>query len=338
MAGLTDDAVARRASALSGGAPLPQADTMTIAKRLLGPLADRYGDVIGARPTTFQDVARDLAIGTMSGDPTKADQLKMKVADSYREQLRKEEDQAFQREDAARQQINGFFELLKQGKTVPKDLRKDFFKETLPQVGVEPTSPLFLKILADHDKFGDVYDALADPALQEAMLNDPLGAVEKMIAAGHDGSMALGIAKQVQQMQRYRAETQGIIARTSRKAASGIVDPADRQRAAFIAKMAGRTVTDKAFRKRVLTADEISEMADKFYPRGAAAGIRQAPAPVTASPSPAPVSETPLADTMAGAMGQALGEPTAPGIAQIPTAAAGQQKVRQITGTVTKVQ
>lgn len=348
---MADAATEARINNLSGGAPLPQSDTATIAKRLLGPLADRYGDVIGIRPTGAADVARDFAIGALSGDPFKADQLKMQVLENYQKERRAEEDQLFQREQAAREQVNGFFELMKQGKTVPKHLRKEFFKETLPQIGIEPTSPLFLKILSSDENM-DIYDALSDPALRQLMLDDPIAATEKMVAAGHDGALALGVAQQVQQMKRYSAETQNIIARTNRQNALTNQDPQAKARASFISRMAGRTVKDRLGRSRVLSSDEILAMADKFYPTGAPAGIPQEQAvtpteaavategagipqgttttTMTTSPGPT-VQTTPAASTGAATAGIPQ-EKAVPA----PTAEAGQQKVRRITGTVTR--
>jgi hypothetical protein len=335
---LTEDALARRINALSGGAPLPQAGTMAIAKRLLGPgLADRYGDVIGARPTGVQDVARDFAIGALSGDPFKADQLKAKVVQGYHEELRREEDQTLQREAAAREQLQGFFTLLEQGKRVPKELRADFFKEGLPKLGVEPTSPLFMKILTNYEKHGDVYDALLDPEIRRMADEDPLSAVEQMTAMGYDGAQALTLAKQVQEMKRYRADTQYLISRTNRLNA-GSADPNKKARDAVIAKFAGRTITDEATgEKRLVTPEEALNFANQLFPsaEGAAAGIPQAeplPPEVAAEAAPAgpgtstttTTTTTPAAEVPAAAPG---------GIKQVAPAAAGQQRLKKITSS-----
>lgn len=279
-----------RINALSGGAPLPQAATQTIARRLLGPgLADRYGDVIGTRPTNYGDIARDFATGFISGDPTKADQIKAQVAQSYNDELRREDDQRLQAEEGARQQMRGFFDLLQQGKKVPKDLRQDFFKEGLPKVGVEPTSPLFMKVLSNYEKFGDVYDALGDPEIQRLADEDPLGAVEQLVAMGHDGAAALQVAQSVQQMKRYRAGTQRIMSRAALAQSRTPQDPVAKARNAFIGKMGGRQITDEATgEKRTITAQEVLSMADQLYGAkpSSAAGIAQQPFPKAAESLP----------------------------------------------------
>jgi hypothetical protein len=332
---LTEDALAKRINALSGGAPLPQAGTLAIAQRLLGPgLADRYGDVIGARPTQLKDVARDFAIGAISGDPFKADALKAQVVQGYHEELRREEDQAMQREAAAREQLGGFFQLLEQGKRVPKELRSDFFKEGLPRVGVEPTSPLFMKILTNYEKNGDIYDALLDPEVQRMADQDPLAAVERMVAMGYDGSQALALARQVQEMKQYRATTQQLIARTNRLNALS-TDPNKRARDAAIAKFAGRTVTDEATgERRLVTPEEALNFANSLFPPPGqpSAGIPQDVPPevaAEAAPVPEPPSSTTTTTTTTGAP---AAEPAAPaGIKQVAPAAGGQVKIKRIT-------
>lgn len=317
---MAEDAVAQRINALSGGSPLPQAAMSTIAKRLLGPgLADRYGDVIGLRPTGAQDVARDLAIGTLSGDPFKADALKAQVVKNFNEEKRREEDQTLQREAGARDQLNGFFNLLEQGKKVPKDLRQDFFKEGLAKLGVEATSPLFVKILTNYEKFGSVYDALGDPDVRRMADEDPLTAVERLMDMGHDGAAALQVAQSVQQMKRYRADTQNIISRNV-KLQRELDNPDERGRNSFIARMAGRTVKDRLGRTRVISPDEIMQMADRFFP-ATGAGIPQ---------------DNP--DVVPPAVPEPAGIPQAAPEAAVPAAEAGKQKVRRLTGTVTRVE
>jgi hypothetical protein len=333
-----EDALTRRLDALSGGAPLPQAATMTIARRLLGPgLADRYGDVIGARPSTLADTARDFAVGFISGDPTRADALKARVMESYREELSRTEEAARQREDDARRTVGDFFQLLTQGKKVPKDLRKDFFKESLPKIGIDPTSPLFLKILSDTDKFGDIYDALADPELQRLSDEDPIAAVQRLISMGHDGGEALQVAQSIQQMRRYRADTERIVAQTKRTQGLTQEDPTARARASFVSRMAGRTVKDRLGRQRVLSPDEILAMADRFFPTGAAPEVAPEAAPEVAPPVGIPqgtVTTTPT--TTAETVTPTTGIAQAP--AASPPAEAGKQKVKRITGTVTRVE
>lgn len=331
-------------NALGGGAPLPQADTATIARRLLGPLADRYGDVIGIRPTSAQDVARDFSIGALSGDPFKADQIKSQVVQQYNQEARAQEDQLFQREQAAREQVTGFFELLKQGRSVPKDLRKDFFKETLPQVGVDPTSPLFLKILSD-DKFGELYDALLDPQLQEAMQRDPIQAAQKMVDAGHDGSLALGVIQQVQQMRRYNAETQGIMARTSRTNALAGPGDIERRRDQLRNRLVGRKTKDRLGRETMLSPEQIEDLVNRFIPLTPTtqAGIPQVAPPPSAPPAaPAGAASVPTDTATTGGTPVTETPSTVAGIPQaapaVAPAAEGQQKVRRITGTVQKVQ
>jgi len=337
MANGTEDALTRRVNALSGGAPLPQAATMAIARRLLGPgLADRYGDVIGARPTNLADHARDFALGFISGDPTKADTLKARVMENYQEELRRTEEAARQREDDARQTVSGFFQLLTQGKKVPKELRKDFFKESLPKLGIEPTSPLFLKILSDTDKFGDIYDALADPELQRLSDEDPISAVQRLVAMGHDGGEALQVAQSIQQMRRYRAETEHIVAKTRRTQGLAQEDPTARARASFVSRMAGRTVKDRLGRQRVLSPEEILGMADRFFPTGEAPDAAPEAAPEVAPVGIPQGTVTTTPTTTAEAVTPTTGITQAP--AAPASAEAGKQKVKRITGTVTRVE
>lgn len=341
MAGLTEDALAQRIQALGGGAPPPQAGTMAIARRLLGPgLADRYGDVIGARPTEVRDVARDFAIGAMSGDQFKADALKAQVVQGYNAELRREEDQTLQREQAARQQLQGFFSLLEQGKKVPKELRGDFFKEGLPKIGVDATSPLFLKILTNYEKFGGVYDALLDPEIRRAAEEDPLQAAERLVNMGYDGAEALQVAQSVQQMKRYRADTQLLIARQNRQNALAAQDPNTKARNTFISRNAGRTVVDEATgEKRTLTPDEVLAWADKLYPTGAVVPPEK-PGEV-APPAPAGIPQGPGATSSTTSTATTTGAPPV-GIEQAPAAAAGPKlggaTIKKITKSPVTVQ
>lgn len=342
-AALTEDALARRIAALSGGKPPPQASTMAIAQRLLGPgLANRYGDVIGARPVNIGDLARDFSIGAMSGDPFKADELKARVVQGYHEELRREEDQTLQREAAARERLSGFFSILEKGKSVPKELRSDFFKEALPTVGVEPSSKLFLNILTNYEKHGDIYDALLDPEVQRLADEDPLGAVERMVSLGYDGTQALALAKQVQSMKQYRAQTQHLISQTNRLNRLSD-DPNKRARDATIAKFAGKTITDEnTGERRLVTPEEALNFANSLFPppsaAGAAAGIPQVDVPAEAAAEAAPVppgttsSTTITSTTTPEPTSTATTSAAAPvGIKQVTAPAQGQARIKKIT-------
>lgn len=346
--GLTEDALATR---ISGGKPLPQAATQTIARRLLGPaLADRYGDVLGIRNTGLQDIARDFAVGAISGDPARADQLKMQVLQNYRSELRREEDQAAQREEAARQTMQGFFTMLQQGRSVPRELRKDFFKEGMSKLGIEATSPLFMNLLSNYEKFGDAYDSLADPELQRLADEDPLAAVQQLTAMGTDGAQALEVVKSVQQMRRYREETQHIIAQSKRLGAITQGDPNAKARAAFVTRMSTqfRDLRGRPRPPKPEELDQIVATADRLYPPTggkelAPVGIPQgseggAPPVPKAVPGalPVPGGATSTTSTTTSTT------PAQAGIAReekaVPSSSEGQQKVRRLTGTVSRVE
>jgi len=317
------DSMTDRINALSGGAPLPQAATATIARRLLGPaLADRYGDVLGIRPTGVADVARDFSIGMVSGDPTKADQLKAQLVQGYNREKRQEETDLARRQGEARQQLTGFFNLMSQGKTVPKELRKDFFEEGFKKLGYEVTSPLLMKVVTNYEKFGNIYDSLSDPMVQQLADDDPLPAQQRLIELGYDGAQVIEFTKQVQEAKRYRAGTQQIIAQT-KKIGLAQEDPNAKNRAAFIGRMAGRQVKDRLGRSRLLSPDEIGSMADRFFPTGAP--------PVEAQPAPEPAG-LPQGTTSAST----TVTPTTTGITSVPAASAAPP--RKLAGSVTRLE
>lgn len=173
---------------INGGSPPPQADTMTIAKRLLGPgAADRYGDVIGARPTELRDVMRDFAIGMASKDPTKADQLKMQVAQGYAEEYRREEAAAVERQQNDRAHVNSIFRAIKQARTLPQAYRAPFLKETLMGLGIEP-SPVVLKMLADDENIKT--EEIITPEIEAAVQDDPTGQRENIETTLKDPAVA----------------------------------------------------------------------------------------------------------------------------------------------------
>lgn len=207
------------ANALGGGSPLPQADTMAIASRLLGPdLAQRYGDVIGARPSTLADVARDTAIGAISKDPSKADSIKMMVAKNYQQQLAQQQQLAAARDADNRNKIATLFSTLKGVKDVPMKYRKDFLNEAFTKLGIQ-TSPFATKILADPDSFKT--DELTSPDMQALADSDPQKFLDTATQTLGDGQAAINLLKSLQGLKQQRQQTQDMItSATQRKAAA----------------------------------------------------------------------------------------------------------------------
>lgn len=336
---MADSPTERRLEALSGGAPLSQAATMKIARQLLGPdLAERYGDVVGGRPVTAGDVARDFAIGAISRDPGKADAIKAQVYQQYNDQLRKEEDQANQRTQAAAQKMNSWFKLLEVIKSAPKDARRDLYTTGYTQIfEEEPASPLMEKIVTQYEKFGDAHDLLTDPVVAELAEKDPLAAVDQMKKMGADDLEAWGAIKDLQAVKAQAAQTQRVVAETTRLDRSQAETPQARRRATFIAQWANREVVDEndpsGLTKRRLAYDEVIALADQYYPEGGAptppAGIAQ-PAPVPPAPAAAGPVSTTVTPTTTGARG----------IRQLtePAAAAPAPARPSITGTVTRIE
>jgi len=201
---------------------------MAIAKRLLGPdLAQRYGDVIGARPTGVGDIARDFALGALSGDPFKADQVKAKVFEQFAATKRQEEDQAFQRESAAREQLNGWFNLLDQVKKTPKDLRKDLLIGGAQKLGIDVTSPVLVKVITQYEKFGTAFEALTDPAVRAIVDEDPIAGIEQLQKMGVDSQEAIVAIQTIQSIKAQKATTQNVLAQAARAARGITPTPVD---------------------------------------------------------------------------------------------------------------
>lgn len=326
-----------RINALSGGAPLPQAATDTIARRLLGPgIADRYGDAIGTRETTLADVARDFALGWTSGDPGKADQLKMQVVQSYNEELRRADDQRMQQEEAAREQMRGVFSLFQQAKDVPKELRKDFFKEGLEKNGFEASSPFFLKMVSDFEKYPDAYEAFNDPDMQRLADDDPFAAVEQLTQMTQDPQAATATVKTFLEMKRYKAETGRIMSQIAKnnRSTGGIrqVDSAAaKARENYLRGAIDKRKYDEDGQPAgMVTAQEALAQADIAWPQFAKpkpqlSGLAQS-TPVAGSPASAGALDIAGAAPVEAAPAPAAA-PT--GLAQQP--AAGQIKIKRIT-------
>lgn len=343
--GLTKDALANRINALSGGAPLPQADTMKIATQLLGPdLAQRYGDVIGARPTSVQDIARDFAVGTISGDPNKADSLKARVVQNFNEEMRREQDAAIARDQEDRRKLDALFEVIRESRKAPKKYRREFLRDGLARIGME-ANPLVEKIITEPEEFPGA-ELIGDEDMYRRAQDNPQEALAQATQLLGDPNVAVAVIKHFQSIEQNRVQTQNLILEGRRKQAGLDQDPNARSRAAIISRLSGKEVTDEATgERRLLSPQEVEAIADRFYPRGSAvpaAGIPQAPVPpeVSAAVEPAPagtaqstptttVSTTTPTTTAAG-IPQAAPAPAAP--------AAGPTKLNKITGTVTRVE
>jgi hypothetical protein len=331
-----------RLDALNGGpAPIPQADTMRIAKQLLGPqLAERYGDVIGARPTGIADIARDFAIGTISGDMFKADQLKSQVVQQYQESYQREEQAGRQRDAENRQKVDALFRGLDQVRRVPKEFRKDLLQHVLQSTVGSEAHPLVAKILSDPDKFESVNE-LTSEDMQRLADDDPQAFLDNATQVIGDPRQAIEFLGGLQRLKQQRVQTQNSILDANRRAQTAVT-ATDRARNQFLARMAGKTRKDRLGRDVPIPPQEIMDLADQFFPSGGAVGPAAAePVGIPQEP-PAAIagtSSTTTTPTTTGAEPSASAQ-AALGIPQAAPAApaAGKVKRPQITGTVTQIE
>lgn len=129
---------------------IPQSDTDTIARRLLGDdMVDRFGDVIGARPHGLRDVARDFALG-VSGGPTASLELRTKVQEQFQKAYNTEAKAAAARAQQDRETATMVINTLKTVSGLPPGHRASIFQETLDQAGI-PYSKAAVKFLVDAD-------------------------------------------------------------------------------------------------------------------------------------------------------------------------------------------
>lgn len=179
---------------------VPQAQTEGIARRLLGDdLVNRYGDVIGARKPTAADVLRDFTIGFTKG-ADKADELKMKVRDTYENAYAKRQRAAIAQAQQDGEKVKTMTAAIREAAKYP-GYATGILKEALAPLGLQPT-PTVLKMMADIDLMGntplDELDAAAD---------DGKGTVVMGAAAAAMGS-PLNFAKFLSENARRRRDDQ----------------------------------------------------------------------------------------------------------------------------------
>jgi len=221
-----NDSAQARLDALSGGAPLPQAGTMAIARRLLGPdLAQRYGDVIGAREKTVHDVARDFAIGALSGDPFKADAVKSQMVRAYNDDLRKEEAAARARDQENRAKLGAFFDGLAAVRQAPEEAQSSLLKHVMRMTTGDDPDPTTLKLLLADDKKA-LNDFLSSPDIYRTAEDDPETALSQITAVSKDPILAQRVVDGIQKMKQQHEETQKTILE-QKKIKAGLRQPAN---------------------------------------------------------------------------------------------------------------
>jgi hypothetical protein len=189
---------------------VPQAQTEAIARRLLGDdLVNRYGDVIGARPSTAVDSLRDFTLGFTHGQ-NKVDDLHLKVQKQYQDAYTKQQRAAVAAKTGDIKQAKAILDAIKTVQGLPPGHRTAILKETLEGAGI-PYSAAALKMFAD----SDLLSQLPMDDLQKAVDDGTLSTSE---ISGVMGS-GLNAAKFISEAARRKREdqqTQGLILNAER--------------------------------------------------------------------------------------------------------------------------
>lgn len=148
---------------------VPQSDTDAIARRLMGDsLVDRYGDVIGARPTEAKDVLRDFTIGFSKGQE-QVDSLHMKMQTTFRDEYNKAAERALAAKKADADKASAAWDAIKwAAEKAPRGYAAQMLKERLATLGFDPKSlsPTALKMLTDADWFAQLPTKEIDEAVK----------------------------------------------------------------------------------------------------------------------------------------------------------------------------
>jgi hypothetical protein len=247
---------------------VPQGDTEAIARRLLGDdLVNRYGDVIGARSTTAADVLRDFTVGFHNG-PAKVDELKMKVAETYRDSYVKAQRSALAKAKIDADNVKSILDVVKTVQGLPPGHRTAVFTEHLDALGI-PYSKAAVKMFLDADMTAQLpLDELAAAADNGDLKTSDVAGV---MGTGLNAAKFLG---EVSRRQRDRQATGNMILDAERKRLS-IQDAAARfqERQATADARAQKVEDDARKRKLGLKKDRLSiEKSKQSLAKGANAG------------------------------------------------------------------
>jgi hypothetical protein len=198
---------------------VPQGDTATIARRLLGDdLVNRYGDVIGARKTTAADVLRDFTLGFQNGQ-AKVDELKLKIQERYQDAYVKQQRSALAKAKIDADKVKGVLDTIKTIQSLPPGHRASILKEQLQAIGIEPSASA-LKMFTDSDMIAQLpIDKLAEAADNTDVNTSDLAGV---MGSGLNAAKFLG---EVRRRQKDETQTGNLILEREKKRLS-IMDAA----------------------------------------------------------------------------------------------------------------
>ena len=151
-------------------AGVPQSDSDAIARRLLGDdLVNRYGDVIGTRKPGAADALRDFTVAFSHGQ-AKADELKMKVQENYREAYTTAQRNAIAAKQADIDKSKAVLDAIKTVQSLPPGQRAGVLKETLDSMGL-PHSAAAIKMFTDSDHYAMLPMDILETAASDGTLS-----------------------------------------------------------------------------------------------------------------------------------------------------------------------
>jgi hypothetical protein len=313
-----------------------QADPEKIARSLVGDdLVNKYGDVMGVRPTGVADVVRDFATGVTEG-PAKTEALKALARKQYQDAYFREKRAAVARAAEDRNKAIGMLQAVVTVNKLPPNQRATAYKDAMKSFGVTPDATA-VKMFTDAD----------------SIMKLPLRDIFKAAERGDDGFTANDLAnafgswdaatnffQEQRQIESHRLDVQGKILdnelkkkRVDDATAAGSADSVNRKK--YREKLGTLRVYDEAIAAyRLLTPAEIGDREATVF--GDPKPAPPAPAPSLGFPkafgvgAPAP-AQAQSPDTLQDALGGF--SPPAPPAAPSPTATAaglGGVKVRRI--------
>jgi hypothetical protein len=209
-------------------AGVPQAQTAAIAKRLLGEDGfNRFGDVVGARPSTWRDTLRDFTIGMTKGADA-VEVLKMRQRENFQEAVYREQRAAIAKAKVDQDNVKSVLDTIVTVSKLPPGHRTGILKSQLQALGIEP-DPSALKMFTDSDLIANMP---IDSLFEAAQRGDGTIDMSKLAAVFGNGKAAADFYVNMIRAQKDREQTQKIALDMLRSRVSTAKTIEDNQRAA----------------------------------------------------------------------------------------------------------